>query len=87
VKNYKSPLPCLICQESGENRVTWHHLKTRKSGGSDEPFNLMPLCQRCHNEVHAIGLGSFARKYPAANEWLRQHAWEQNPLNQKWMHP
>jgi 5-methylcytosine-specific restriction endonuclease McrA len=86
VKNYRSTLPCLVCSESGENRVTWHHLKTRKSGGGDEDFNLMPLCQRCHTEVHTIGLKSFAKKYPSVSEWLISKQWGTCPLTNKWIH-
>jgi hypothetical protein len=87
MKNYKSSLPCLVCLEAGENRVCLHHIKTRKSGGGDEAFNLMPLCLRHHNEVHALGLPRFSEKHPAVKTWLTDFDWDRCPITNKWVHP
>ena len=29
-----------------------HHIKWRRHGGSDEPFNLMTVCVHCHDVIH-----------------------------------
>lgn len=73
-KNYKSDKPCLVCGENRENMVCMHHIKTRKSGGSDESFNLMPLCQKHHNEIHSSGTYSFVTKY-RLQEWMMSNGW------------
>ena len=47
--------------------LTWPcdvaHVRSRGSGGGDEPENVMPLCHRHHMEQHTIGIKSFAEKY------------------------
>ena len=40
-----------------------HHVKTRKSGGTDDDYNLMPLCRSHHTECHKIGTSTFVKKY------------------------
>ena len=30
-----------------------HHIKSRGSGGGDEPENIITLCRRHHNDAHA----------------------------------
>ena len=40
---------CYICQEKAEEV---HHIRPRHLHGSDAPDNLMPLCKRCHDEIH-----------------------------------
>lgn len=39
---------CLSC----ERRIYWHHVITIGHGGSSTPRNLVPLCHRCHRDVH-----------------------------------
>lgn len=40
------------CQRCGSrNRLSVHHIKPRKHGGSNELRNLITLCQGCHNYV------------------------------------
>ena len=39
------------------------HLKSRKAGGGDQMWNLIPLCRKCHSEQHTIGLRRFVDKY------------------------
>jgi hypothetical protein len=52
--------PCLICgaRKTKENNeiIDPHHKITTKMGGQDRldvPENLIPLCRRCHDAVHA----------------------------------
>lgn len=76
MKNYKSYQACIVCGQNGENMTTYHHIRTRKSGGTDETYNLMPLCLRCHNEVHKIGIVSFSKKHPSVHNWLIKNSWQ-----------
>jgi predicted HNH restriction endonuclease len=64
--------------------MCYHHVKTRKSGGTDEPHNLMPLCAWCHVEIHKIGLVSMSQKYESVNNWLINNGWE--VMMGKWFH-
>lgn len=43
---------CEIC-EFTEN-LQYHHRIYQCNGGSDEPENLMVLCERCHRKTHAL---------------------------------
>ena len=61
---------CVICDES-PNDV--HHVTTRGAGGHDTLQNLMPLCRYHHQKVHSIGLISFAKRYEAVNDWLKDY--------------
>ncbi len=63
-----------------------HHIRTRKSGGSDDQFNLMPLCVQAHNEIHQIGLISMVEKYPELKEWLDLNGWEFDAYANKFLH-
>lgn len=64
---------CIISGELGPDR---HHIKTKKSGGSDEETNLMPLSRKYHVEVHTMGMVRFSRKYPQVKVWLESNGWE-----------
>ena len=76
VKNYKSSSPCVVCNEAKDGFVCYHHVKTRKSGGTDEPHNLMPLCAWCHTNIHKIGLVSMSKKHASVHNWLLRNGWE-----------
>jgi len=45
-----------ICQhckgKSKDKRLHAHHIVYRSNGGSDEPDNLLTLCETCHDKVH-----------------------------------
>jgi len=52
---------CLI--EKNELEVA--HIKTEKSGGTDNPENLLVLGPECHyGIVHTLGFGELIRRYP-----------------------
>lgn len=74
------------CIISGERNPDLHHVKTRKSGGGDEPWNLCPLSRKYHNEIHQIGTSTFAKKYEKFTNWLLSNGWEYNELLNKWRH-
>ncbi len=72
---------CVVCLKPGADL---HHIKTRKSGGPDESWNLLPICHAKHVEAHSIGLIKLADRYPAIKAWLLDNGWliEQG----KWRH-
>lgn len=73
-------MTCLICGSKADR----HHVKTRKSGGSDEEHNLMPICRSHHVEVHKTGMRLFANKYFEVKVWLMDNGWEFNEVKKKW---
>jgi hypothetical protein len=81
MKFYSSDTPCCI---TGEFNVDLHHVKTRAAGGTNDKWNLMPLSHRFHVEVHAMGLLTFAMKYPQARNWLKKNGWEFCEGSRKW---
>lgn len=78
MKNFKSDQPCVVCGESRDQHVTFHHVLTRKAHPelTYERFNLMPLCQGHHNEIHSMGANRFSRKYLKAGQWLKINGWQ-----------
>lgn len=43
---------CYMCGEDGENkRIELHHIIPIMSGGTNDEYNLMPLCSECHRGV------------------------------------
>lgn len=82
--SYKSDKPCVVCGESRDNYVCYHHMVTRGAGGSDHPFNLMPVCQRHHNEAHSMPLERFTHKY-SLEDFLVMKAWEK--VEDRWLPP
>lgn len=43
------------CQECGYfKHLEVHHIVPRSKGGSDDPNNLVTLCQRCHRKKHGF---------------------------------
>ena len=82
--NYSTDEVCTVCHVITENGNTLHHVKTRGSGGSDDPSNLMPLCHAHHVEVHASGLTSFSKKHKRVMVWLKCMGWTFSDLTGKW---
>lgn len=85
--NYKSDEPCIVCGEDRDGYVCYHHLQSRKSGGTDEKSNLMPLCLKHHNEIHTIGRTSMAEKRKEVRNWLLDHSWEYSKEFNDWFPP
>jgi hypothetical protein len=46
-------MPCLLCQV--EYKVCGHHIWRKKVSGPDLAWNLVPLCESHHNEIHWYG--------------------------------
>jgi len=89
-KFYDEYKECIACGAIG---VDLHHVKTQGSGGSDESFNLMPLCHKHHVKVHSVGLIKFSemklKKHgvngKAVTDWLLENGWEIDKMLNKWV--
>jgi 5-methylcytosine-specific restriction endonuclease McrA len=49
-----------------------HHIVSRGAGGTDDDWNLLSLCRRCHADVHQIGWVRFVARYPRAEAAVRK---------------
>lgn len=65
----------------------YHHIKSRGAGGTDDAFNLLPLCVGAHNEVHVKGLRTFAMTYRGVRAWLTDNQYIYNGATGKWFRP
>ena len=82
MKSYQG-LPCVCC---GTTRGTVaHHVKSRGSGGSDEPHNLMVLCDSTHKLIHQHGLSYVVIMHPTIKAWLIENGWEKCEYRDKWV--
>jgi hypothetical protein len=78
MKNYKSDQPCIVCGESRDGYVTFHHIYSQKvfSEYKNSRWNLAPLCAIHHLETHNIGEISFMNKYQQVKDWMELNGWE-----------
>jgi 5-methylcytosine-specific restriction endonuclease McrA len=78
MKNYKSNKPCIACGESRDGYVTFHHVYSKAAYPEykNEPWNLMPVCQKHHNEAHSMPDRLFAAKYRSVQDWFDANGWE-----------
>jgi len=56
-------LQCCAC-DNQTTKTDPHHLTHRGAGGGDVEDNLVPLCRKCHSELHQVGLGKFIDNHP-----------------------
>ena len=77
-----------FCEVCGSNPVALHHVKSYGSGGSDDSWNLAPLCVEHHNEIHSAKMGTaqFAIKYHKFETWLIENGWEYDDFTERWTH-
>ncbi len=72
-------LRCLACGE-GPSRA--HHIKTVGSGGGDDAWNLLPLCDSDHtmgpNAWHR-GIPNFLAAYPWVMDHMSKLGWYWSP--------
>lgn len=73
--SYQAHEPCVMCGTTMTQRC-YHHVLSRKSGGPDLPWNLMPLCLADHNLIHAKGLTTTAKNHADVKLWLLNNGWE-----------
>jgi len=64
---------CYVCGFDYEPILETHHILPQKSGGSDEPTNLVRLCPNCHRLTHEYMRRSEAMILAKVREtWYRQ---------------
>lgn len=71
-------LPCMACGRHGMTEA--HHVKTRGSGGGDEPWNLLPLCTEHHTmgaygQAWHRGRNAFLNTFPHIRLHLEKLGW------------
>lgn len=64
---------CLACGRTGI--MDRCHIKTKGSGGPDEPWNIILLCRLHHVEQHKIGIITFVSRYEVIWTQLKKHGW------------
>ena len=74
------------CVATGKIGVDLHHIKTRGAGGSDEPWNLIPLSHEIHVEWHQKGMDFMSNRYHNIYYWLMDHGWRLCYIREKWFH-
>lgn len=86
--NFSTPLPCVACSKETENGSTFHHLYTQKTHPklSRLEWNMIPLCQKCHNIVHTVGLNRFTFLFDHVALWLLHNDWKYDEFLNKWRH-
>jgi len=69
---------CVACGAWTENGNCFHHLITRRSNPElqNEKFNLIPVCQRCHNMFHVKGVSEMAKRFYSVRVWLEGSGWQ-----------
>jgi hypothetical protein len=82
-KYYSEIIPCTAC---GRVPVALHHENTQGSGGTDDDWNLLPLCAEHHTEIHKKGSRFMAAKYPQIRGWYIQNNWFICELTGKYRH-
>ncbi len=55
-------MQCVYC---GDRAQTLDHIVPRSRGGSDDPQNLVPACQRCNGAKSALSLEEWAERLRA----------------------
>ena len=60
---------CQACKVRGRY-LSAHHIIPRSHGGSNDPGNLIALCEPCHDEAETLGLCTYSTFY----RWLNNHA-------------
>jgi 5-methylcytosine-specific restriction endonuclease McrA len=86
--SFESDKPCIICGQNQPKMVTYHHVYRRKTYPEHEwkTWNLMPLCLKHHNEIHATSNRLFASKHRQAQKWFDDNGWEVK-LSGQYFHP
>lgn len=64
--------PCVV---TGKVPSDPHHVKSRKSGGPDTSWNVMPLNRRLHREAHRMGMHWMETAYEGVETWLAYNGW------------
>ena len=65
--------PCLSCGNPGRCDVS--HIKSRGSGGTNDPWNIVPMCRKCHTLWHYYGPYRFCQQYRFFHRALLSLGW------------
>ncbi|MGB0454850.1 MAG: hypothetical protein ACPGJV_14165 [Bacteriovoracaceae bacterium] len=87
-KTFQTDEPCLFCEFEQPQRC-WHHIATRGANGEiNEPWNLMPVCQKHHVYVESAGLYRITHEFKnqKIKNWLIERGWEGCSISKKWIH-
>jgi 5-methylcytosine-specific restriction endonuclease McrA len=79
---YKTDDPCIVC---GQSPSDIDHIKTRGSGGGDNPNNLLTVCRVHHSERHSLGLRRFVEKHSQVRRELIAKGWKFDPVLLRWV--
>lgn len=74
-------IPCVCCGGVSE----YHHIKSIKSGGTDDEHNLLPVCRATHQLIHQHGLSYVAIMHINIKGWLLSMGYEKCDLRKKWV--
>jgi len=85
---YRADEDCIICGKNTSKDTCWHHLKTRGSGGTDDSWNMVPVCFNHHTAYfHLKGLTFTANKFKKVHEFLINNGWIFDENRSKWYRP
>ncbi len=89
MKNFSTEQGCVACNLSTENGSALHHIYTRKARQDLQysPWNMIPVCFKCHAMFHAKGTNFMAYSYGGVRAWLHNNDWEYHIFLNKWVHP
>ena len=74
--------PCLACGRLPSDAA---HVRSKKSTGNDNAWNLIPLCRRDHQLQHQLGWLRFFAIYPEVKNHLMLKGWMFESLNGKYL--
>lgn len=70
-------LRCISCGLRGRKlHIDPCHIVSRGAGGPDERWNVIPMCRRCHNLQHSVGIFTFVTERPHVTWTLKTLGWE-----------
>lgn len=86
MKNFSTEQGCSACGLQSEGMTCLHHLYTRKARPDLQlkPWNMMPVCQAHHNEIHNRPLTEMAEKYSGIKNFLIDNNWMVDEFTGKW---
>jgi 5-methylcytosine-specific restriction endonuclease McrA len=84
--SYQTDEPCAACGTTSYQR-TYHHEKTRGSGGRDDHWNLFALDKNCHTIRHQVGIIKFVKQFPVYEKALLDKGWYFCEVSKRYKHP
>jgi hypothetical protein len=87
MKKTKSNEPCIICGESKNGKVFYHHLYTMRAFPeySGEKWNLISVCDNHHQLFHSSPIYQMVDNHDSVKDWIVDNGWYYSELN-GWIH-